>query len=184
MKGTHHRDEKALTVNNTGQDSPAATDTPLTFTLFPWANQMRGGKWAKVPLLHKGFTFDDFTYGQVIQPQWMPSDGQPAQWGFVCGPQYGLLVIDVDDPELFATATQTGQLIGRADAMSTRDDRYHVGLDYRGVPLEKWPKLGGIPGADVKANGFVAAPGSIHYSGARYEPVLDPDGMVHLVKPW
>ena len=30
--------------------------------------------------------------------------------------------------------------------MSTRDDRFHVGLDMRGIPAGDWPKLGQMAG--------------------------------------
>jgi hypothetical protein len=40
---------------------------------------------------------------------------------------------------------------------------------------------GPIPGADIKSNGFIPKPGSEHWSGERYEPVIRPDGLVTIV---
>jgi hypothetical protein len=38
----------------------------------------------------------------------------------------------------------------------------------------------------IKSNGFIPWPGSTHYSGERYEPVLHADGNWHLIEatPW
>jgi hypothetical protein len=50
----------------------------------------------------------------------------------------------------------------RDHAMSALGDHFHVLLDARAIPRDDWPKQGTIPGADIKANGFVATPGSVH----------------------
>src|SRR5260370_12575387 len=164
---------------------------PLVFTVLAWFNKWitkadGTGKWEKVPALRKGFKFKPgectFAYGTVTQPDWTPDNGHRVQQGFVCGPDVGLLVVDVDTPEEYAT-TEIATVLGRDDAMSTRDDHFHVGLDCRHLSAPDWPQLGNLAGGDIKALGFVAAPGSVHYSGARYEPGFEADGVtIHLVR--
>jgi Bifunctional DNA primase/polymerase, N-terminal len=168
---------------------------PLKFTRMRWLNRRmgEGPKCAKIPVMHAGFTYAAafpygftyaaaFPYGSDTEAQWSPwkaTDG-PVQTGLVTSATSGLIVIDVDHPDEYA-ATETAKHLGREHAMSTRGDHYHIGLDCRGIPRDQWPKQGPIPGADIKCNGFVAAPGSVHWTGALYEACLLADGSLRVV---
>ena len=154
------------------------------FTTFRWANQLNeAGKYSKVPLMRRGFAYADFACGTDTPEQWRPfrPADAPVQIGLICSPQTGLLVIDVDDPDEYAE-TRTAGLLWRDDAMSTQADRFHIGIDMRGIPSARWPRQGKIPGADIKAARFVPCPGSVHYSGQMYEPQWDFRGLPWLVR--
>ncbi len=151
------------------------------FTTFRWANQLTDqGKYAKRPLMRKGFAYADFTCGTDTPHKWRTfnPEEQTLQIGLICSPQTFLLAVDVDHPVEYTDdkgethpgfdSTATAGLVGRDDAMSTRGDGFHVGLDMRGIPPARWPRQGRIAGADIKAAGFVPWPGSVHYSGEPY----------------
>lgn len=163
---------------------------PLRLTFAQWRNRRRivrgfhgewDEKWSKV-LAHTG-SLDQFAYGTSTPSDWYPgargSDG-PLQRCQINTPTTGTITIDVDDEAAFL-ATRTAQLTGRQDAISTRGDRFHILIDARAVPPGAWPVQGPIPGADIKANGWVPVPGSWHYSGEMYAPVIHPGGWVRVV---
>jgi hypothetical protein len=153
------------------------------FTTFRWANQLNDvGKYSKVPLMRRGFAYADFACGTDTPEQWRPfrPADAPVQIGLICSPQTGLLVIDIDDPDEYAD-TRTAGLLGRDDAMSTRGAGFHIGIDMRGIPPARWPRQGKIPGADIKAAGFVPVPSSLHWRGEPYAPRWDADGLPRLV---
>ena len=160
------------------------TSPPFAFTTFRWANQLsEKGKWAKVPLMRKGFAYTDFACGSDTPAQWQPfhPQGVPVQFGLICSPQTFLAVVDVDVPGEYA-GTATSGLLRRDDAMDTRGPGCHVGLDMRGIPPARWPRQGRIAGADIKTAGFVPWPGSWHYSGEPYAwHRWTPDGLPWLV---
>jgi hypothetical protein len=131
-------------------------------------------KWDKV-LAHDDVSMSDFRYGTDTPSRWR---ARVLQVGLVCTPESGLIVVDADYPEQFA-ATRTGALLGRQHAMTVRDDHYHVGIDARLVPPQDWPTQGPVLGGDVKANGFVAAPGTWHWTEVLYQPTGRP-----LVPAW
>lgn len=180
-------------------DAFKANPQPLTFTTIPFQNVeeteplpgyeeygfRRGiGKWSKKPSIKGAFT--EYEYGSVHtvdDPQGHEVIGYPTglaqeavQVGVVCSPRSGLLVIDVDDPEAYAE-TDLGELLPLEEyAYTRRGAGGHIYLDMRHVPTDRWPTQGPIRGGDIKSAGFVAAAGSLHYSGGRYErtgkPVL------------
>lgn len=171
---------------------------PLKLTLIPFQNveetePMPGypahvragtGKWSKKPSVYGAFT--EYSYGtettidtpgvKVIRyPTGLAQEA--VQVGVVCSPRSGLVVIDVDDPEAYAES-DLGDLLPLELAYTRRGKGGHIYLDYRHVPREKWPTQGPIQGGDIKSAGFVAAAGSLHYSGDTYERA---DGDVLVV---
>ncbi|MBO2460990.1 bifunctional DNA primase/polymerase [Actinomadura violacea] len=180
-------------------DAFKANPQPLTFTTIPFQNVeeteplpgyeeyglRRGtGKWSKKPSIKGAFT--EYEYGSVHtvdDPQGHEVIGYPTdtdveavQVGVICSPRSGLLVIDVDDPEAYAE-TDLGELLPLEEyAYTRRGAGGHIYLDMRHVPTDRWPTQGPIRGGDIKSAGYVAAAGSLHYSGDRYErtgkPVL------------
>jgi hypothetical protein len=156
---------------------------PFRLTFGRWYNKYdpETERTAKAPLLKAGFSYDSFAYGSDTPEQFAPDDGAAVQVSLICARQTQLLVIDVDHPEQFAVSA-TGQAVSWANAMSTRGSHFHVGVDMRGAADEDWPVQGRTSWGDVKSNGFVAAPGSVHYTGEPYQPTSAsvPDKLV----PW
>ena len=158
--------------------------SPLELTTARWLNRRtsRGRdhdghpreKWAKV-LAHTG-PYEQFAYGTDTPSDWQ---GQ-LQGAIICSPGSGVIAIDVDDEAAYSQ-TRTAQWVRREQAISTRGAGWHALVDARHISRELWPQQGPIPGADIKAKGFVPLPGSRHYSGERYEPVLDGGGKSHIV---
>ena len=155
---------------------------PLLLTRARWLNRrhktrdVRGEpteKWSKV-LAHTG-SYEQFEYGTDTDSSW---SGR-LQRAIICSPWSGVLAIDVDHEQAYMS-TRTAQYITRADAISTRGGGYHVLIDARMVPREHWPRQGPIPGGDIKSCGFIPMPGCLHWSEARYEPVLH-DGLTRVV---
>jgi P4 family phage/plasmid primase-like protien len=156
---------------------------PLLITTARWHNAVRRyrsfplGEWAEKyskKLAHKGH-LTQFEYGTDTPSSWQRRDLQRCA---IAAPHTGLLVIDVDYPELYA-ATRTAALAGRDRAWSTRGERCHIPVDMRDVPPDQWPRQTGIAGADIKANGWVPVPGSWHHSGQQYEFTgLRPDAII------
>jgi hypothetical protein len=146
---------------------------PIRPTTARWRNRRRrvqrtadnpdGVKWSKI-LAHTG-PLSQFTYGRDHPSTWRP----PLQVALICTPGSGLIAMDVDHPDAYA-ASRTGQLIGREQALTTRGQRYHIGIDARFVPPHEWPTQGPIRGGDIKSCGFIPAPGCEHYSGQIYAP--------------
>lgn len=156
---------------------------PLKLTRARWVNRRRPAKaldgtpsekWAKV-LAHTG-TYEQFRYGEDHPSDW----NGPLQVCIVGCPGTGVFFIDVDHLDGYLT-TRTAQHIRREHAISTRGERFHVLVDARSVPADRWPKQGPIPGGDIKSNGFIPMPGSTHWTGEKYEPVLSADGLATVV---
>lgn len=144
---------------------------PLQLTTARWKNRKRRGqlvngepceRWSKV-LAHQG-SYEQFSYGTNTPSDW---DG-PLQRAIICAPQSGLIAVDVDDEQAYL-GTRTGQMLGRAQALTTRGPGFHILIDARMVPAGDWPGQGPIAGADIKSRGFIPFPGSQHYSGELYE---------------
>lgn len=133
-----------------------------------WYNKLdEDGDYRKAPAYKEGFTYARFAYGSDTPGEFLPGDGTPVQQSLICAKQTQLLVADVDYPENLA-ASATGQILSWSDAMSVRGSHFHIGVDMRGVPEQDWPTQGRTAWGDIKCNGFVAAPGSVHYSGEPY----------------
>ncbi|MDL4815985.1 bifunctional DNA primase/polymerase [Actinomadura opuntiae] len=182
-----------LTIAQSG--NPIAE--PLKFTLIPFQNveatepapeygpgvRVGTGKWSKKPSVYGAFT--EYPYGSVttietpsVRVIHYPTERgvEAVQVGVICSPESGLAVIDVDDPEAYAES-DLGELLPLEEyAYTRRGAGGHIYLDMRHVPKDRWPTQGPIQGGDIKSAGFVAAAGSLHYSGDRYErtgkPVL------------
>lgn len=139
------------------------------FTTGRWYNRYdpETERYAKAPAYLAGFTYRDFAYGLDYPETFTPGDGTPVQLSLICSPATNLLVIDVDYPENLL-ASETGRLLSLADAISVRGSHFHIGIDMRGVPATDWPVQGRTPWGDVKSNGLIAAPGTVHYSGEQY----------------
>ena len=146
------------------------SNSPLLLTTARFVNrQVNGGPKCSKVLAHTG-PLTQFRYGTDTPSTWAHRDGDgPQQIAVICTPQSGLIVIDVDDPELFAT-TSTARLVSVADAWCTRGAGFHIPVDARHIPHERWPRQGPIPGGDIKSNGWVPMPGSLHYGGQEYRP--------------
>lgn len=167
---------------------------PFKFTLMPWrAKPRRAGtavdqdgvhdavvRWEKIFALAR--PVETYLYGTVTR-----CEHPDQQVGQVCSPEAGLLVIDVDNDEAFRT-TNTADALDNLGAQpftrrGTAGNR-HYWVDARRVPRDRWPRQGRITGGDVKANGFVPIPGSLHPSGDLYEPVLGEHGELTLIELW
>jgi len=156
------------------------------FTFGWWHNaeisrkQVIGGQKIDKTAYHKhlshGGSYDQFQYGtEKPMPQGFGGkcaheghDEHGHQRAVICARQTHLFVVDVDDPINYAL-TQTAELLGKDQAMTTRGVGFHV---YVYVPPElmgQWPTQGPIAGGDIKANGFVPAPLTVHYTGHKYE---------------
>ena len=162
--------------------TPAQQFGPLRPTTARWLNRRirlkvthdgdAAERWSKV-LAHTG-PYTQFAYGCDHPSEWNRPDLQVC---FVCSPQAGVFAIDVDDPDEYAT-TELARYVGREHALSERGSGFHILVDARGIPPELWPGQGEIRGAnglhagDIKSNGFIPVPGSHHYSGELYKPVL------------
>jgi hypothetical protein len=55
------------------------------------------------------------------------------------------------------TLRRAQTLLARLADLAEAEEKPRLGL-CRGIPQDRWPRQGTIPGADIKANGFVAAP--------------------------
>lgn len=122
--------------------------------------------------------------GPVTRPDWdarwshkskgkhWEGDEHGHQHALILGRRYGYFVDDVDNAELYESEAALAQFITRDDAMSTRGDHWHALVWVPPELRHLWPDRN-VPGADIKGagDGFVPVPGSVHYSGALYEPV-------------
>lgn len=112
--------------------------------------------------------------------EWFPAG---INWAVACGPDSGLLVIDLDGPvgraAVDAWEAEHGDFPTRRVLSGRVDGGEHR---YYAVPRDWWPKLKNrigswLPKVDVKwAGGYVMLPGSLHVSGGTYtwaEPLLD-----------
>jgi len=149
---------------------------PVKLTFCQWHNRRftapDGTPDGEKILAHRGrmtqFRYGTTTYGRKATV-W------PLQWAAVCTFESKVFVIDIDDLQEFL-ATRTARCVGPAQAMSRRGDRCHILADGRGLVKSLWPRHGPIAGGDILANGWVPCPGSEHWTGMPYEPVLDPYG--------
>jgi hypothetical protein len=146
-------------------------EAPFEFTWGRWYNGFDDdGRPAKIPLRKRGFTYQDYAYGSDTPAEFLPPGGETViQHALICSKTTFLLVIDVDYPENLP-GSATGQLLSWTDAMSVRGTHFHIGVDMRGTGEADWPVQGRTAWGDIKSNGFVAAPGSLHYSGQQYAP--------------
>jgi hypothetical protein len=154
-----------------------------------YGNRVYGWKWAKV-LAHTG-PYGQFTYGCDHPSDWPDRGFARRRELQVCIINYlgsGAMTMDVDDEQQFLN-TRTGQLIGRADAISVHThrtpagctDHFHILIDARGVSEADWPVQGMIDSANhIKSKGFIPAPGCKHWDSELYEPVPGWRGPV----PW
>jgi phage/plasmid-associated DNA primase len=155
---------------------------PFRFTTGRWYNKPRDdGGYAKAPAYREGFTYEDFAYGTDTPEDFTP-DGGPLQHSLICSKSAQFLAVDVDYPENLP-GSATGQLLSWAGAISTRGSHFHCGVDMRGVKPEDWPAQGRTAWGDVKAAGFIPVPGSVHYSGARYEAALSWESRIARATP-
>lgn len=108
--------------------------------------------------------YPDVTRGADTHP------GEAPSKCVICAVSTGLIVIDVDDPGLFAT-TALGKLLAGKKTVQ-RGDRYHLYVDARSLGARGlWVKGAKVPGADIKGagrGGFVMASGTVHPSGDTY----------------
>jgi len=164
--------------------STADSSGPLRLTTARWYNKRRivkdhdgesAERWSKV-LAHRG-PLTQFAYGTDTDADTPSSDLQVC---FILTFGTRIFVIDADNVQEFGT-TRTSAIAGRDQALSTRDDHFHILVDARNIPVDQWPRQKPIAGADIKSNGFVPVPGSVHYSGERYEPVIHPGNKVTIV---
>lgn len=159
------------------------------FTFAWWHNagivrrQLVGGLHVDKTAWHKhlshGGSYDQFAYGtektmpggyggKCANSKVEHHDEHGHQRAVVCAKQTHLFVVDVDDPINYATS-QTARLLGKEQAMTTRGAGWHVYIYVPPELMAQWPRQGVIPGGDVKSNGFVPAPLTVHYSHHKYE---------------
>jgi len=171
----------------------------LTFTAIPWvARQDKDGKWQKVPVIGRGWHYQDLPYGIPAIPyeKW-GFDGydrwgqeiwlDDVQDGYVVSPRSGVIVLDQDKPGFFDWLRSIGiELPDDAPLVSTgKPDGLHMVFDGRHLTREQWPAqrnyCDGL--GDVKSHGFVAAPGALHPSGRRYK-LVRPGTPPHWKAEW
>jgi len=167
---------------------------PFRFTLIPWrAVPRRRGtavdgdgvhdavvRWEKIFALSR--PVESYLYGTTTY-----CESPDHQVGQVCSPEAGLLVIDVDDEERFRTSNTADVLESHGHRPFTRRGtagNRHYWVDARRVPRDQWPRQVNLGGWDIKANGFVPVPESVHPSGDLYEPVLGARGELTLIELW
>lgn len=98
----------------------------------------------------------------------------------VTGSISGLLVLDCDTPEAIAEAERLGT--NGAPSVKTAKGA-HFYFAHPGWHVGN--KVGFLPGMDLRCDGgFVAAPGSIHPSGVRYEWQTPPNGDLPPAPSW
>ena len=158
---------------------------PLRLTTARWYNKRRLVKdphdgmprerWSKV-LAHRG-PLTQFLYGTDTDADNPSSDHQVC---IILTFGTRMFVLDVDNVQEFGT-TRTSRVAGRDQALSIRGDHFHIAVDARDVPVDQWPRQKPIAGADIKSNGWVPVPGSTHWTGQRYEPVIHPGNKVIIV---
>ncbi len=107
--------------------------------------------------------------------------------GIVTGPASGTLVVDVDNPNLFASFLRRNRFGINKDFMVRTGKGYHLYNKYPGDGKEYRSKTYGIYGFDIRGvGGYVVAPFSIHEpTGKTYEIVNDgniPDAPDWLLK--
>ncbi len=135
------------------------------------------------------------TTGKAPQGNWKPqqkvritrheAESIRGQYGNVTGALSGIVVIDVDDNDLLEEVIQRF-----ADSpMRTKTAKgWHLYFRHPGVEIRNRAKLRKLP-LDVRGDGgYVVGPGSLHWSGRRYEaqgdwssieslPVFDPSWL-------
>lgn len=159
---------------------------PLRFTTVCWFNRWKNGGYSKVLAAYGIGVYKTFAYGTHTPPSalWLRhhrAERRILQTGIVCTAPSGVIMTDVDFLAEYR-GTRTAKLIGREHAFTARrDDRFHIAIDARAVPLADWPRKRPIAGADIISNGFVPWPGSEHYSGEIYKPTYMP---WYVVWPW
>lgn len=151
-----------------------AIDDHLRLTLAPWRIQGQEKALARTGHL------DQYAYGSVTG-----REAADEQLGIVLTPTSGALVVDVDDAVF--DDTELGAYLADHQPISTRGalgglPNRHYLVDMRAFYARgRLVRQGPITGGDVKANGFVPAPGSRHPSGDRYEPVATMGGVVPVI---
>jgi hypothetical protein len=185
---------KPVAWENTNIEPQDPCFQPLKLTTARWKNGqkaktvdgLRVWKWQKI-LAHKNVQMSDFLYGTDTETGWCRCPGIEAiQCCLIVTFEAKVLGVDVDDWANFLRTT-TGQLLKDRLPITRRGSHCHFGIDARLVPERAWPKQVMINSTDhIKSNGFLPCPGSTHYSGERYEPVLHADGNWHLIQatPW
>lgn len=134
--------------------------------------------------------FESLRYGSSTQPRdcfKRPCDGhrmcedEPNQLGLALSKTAGAFALDADTVEFEdGEVHRVLQAMGAQPITVRSDDatHRHYLVDARAFK-HRWPTQGRILGGDVKSNGFVAAPGSTHYTGNLYQPVGE--GLENLV---
>lgn len=161
---------------NTAGD-PAA---PLALTTARWYNAVRARDGRAAKILATTGIYSKFAYGTDTPCDHVAKDTTMAdglfQVAVICCPGSGLIAVDVDRPAAW-DASATARCLSEQAASSRRWDaeqqryRFHILVDARAIPRDQWPVQSWTAWGDVKSCGFVPWPGSLHHSGARYEPV-------------
>lgn len=143
-----------------GLSAKAAAHAYLDAGLMPHPWRVKGR--TKVSC-YSGFKFQDISETHQSIEHWNPA----WQCGLVCSRASGLMAIDIDSRDEFrAWAEQEGLVIPATAWARTGGGGSHLLFDARG--LEDWPAQGKLPGADLKANGFIAVEPSLHPNGRPY----------------
>ncbi|MBM3500891.1 MAG: hypothetical protein FJX74_19705, partial [Armatimonadetes bacterium] len=94
-----------------------------------------------------------------------------ANIGIACGPDTGLLVLDIDGVE--GRGSVEGQHLPPTPCVRTANGSHYYYVHPAG---ESKNAVGLLPGVDVRAaGGYVVAPGSTHATGHSYEWAVSPD---------
>ena len=155
---------------------------PLAPTIAPW-KIARGTK-----IFAKRGPVSQYAYNTGSDTTEWRDDWQP---GYVCSPESGLIVMDNDAPGFEELMERCGIPLSPLFVLTGRDGGIQYYYDGRHLSRGDWPGQRTLYAADgvtkvgdLKSNGFVPVPGSIHPNGRKYR--LGPDsarGFEHAL-PW
>ncbi len=94
-----------------------------------------------------------------------------ANIGIACGPDSGILALDLDGPE--GRKSTAGRHLPVTPCVTTGNGTHYY-YRHPAIPARNGVRL--LPGVDVRADGgYVVAPGSAHLAGVMYEWAVSPD---------
>ena len=147
----------------------------LRLTVAPW--RVVGDE----KILARSGQLNQYAYGSAVGPE-----AADEQMALILTPTSGVLVVDVDDAVFDDTALgaylSDHQPISTRGALGGLPNRHYL-VDMRAFYAQgRYVRQGPIIGGDVKSNGFVPAPGSVHPSGDRYAPTTTMGNVIPIIE--